>query len=67
MSWKAQWGTNRFDENAFRADEPFMVHRFEHERVVKEIDVKQLKEEEPEVFKRYTKPTRVFRTHVKEE
>lgn len=67
VSWKTQWATSQFDEQAFRTNEPFMVHRFEIERVVKELDIRRIKEEEPEVFKRYTKPTRVFRTHIKEE
>ena len=60
-------GARRFDEDSFRADNPFMVNRFEKEKVVKYLDLKQLREEEPEVFERYDRPLRVFRTHVKPE
>lgn len=66
ISWQAQsGGARRFDEDSFRAENPFMVNRFEKEKVVKYLDLEQLRKEEPDVFERYDRPVRVFRTHVK--
>lgn len=65
VSWKAQRAVSNFDAEAFEGDNPFMVPRFRKEKTVEYLDSAAIKEEEPDIYRKYTKPTRVFRTHIK--
>lgn len=63
ISWPNQSDKRLFDADSFTADNPFMVSRFTRTETVTYLDSKAIKEEEPDLFKKYDRPIRKFYTH----
>lgn len=65
VTWKTSHNKTRFDGDAFKGDNPFMVNRFTKTETVETLDTKAIKDQEPDIFAKYDTPIRTLRTPYK--